>query len=53
MKHEFESSVLCNESEFPTYPRPTATRSTTKPNLNWSFLDGSSLANANEVSFSI
>lgn len=42
MKHAFETSILCNESEFPTYPRPTTARGGTRNNLNWTFLDGSS-----------
>lgn len=42
MKHAFESSILCNESEFPTYPRPTTARAATRNNLNWTFVDGSS-----------
>lgn len=48
MKHAFQSSILCNESEFPTYPRPSGTTSrtaTAKRNLNWSFVDGSTLTN--------
>lgn len=51
MKHEFQSSILCNESEFPTYPRPSAasTQPSAKRNLNWSFVDGSS-TNTTKVS---
>lgn len=53
MKHEFQSSILCNESEFPTYPRPSSaapSRSAVKRNLNWSFVDGGSLTNTVKVS---
>lgn len=52
MKHEFQSSILCNESEFPTYPRPSVApnRSVVKRNLNWSFVDGGSLTNTVKVS---
>lgn len=52
MKHAFQSSILCNESEFPTYPHPSGTtgRSTTKRTLNWSFVDGSTLTNPINVS---
>lgn len=53
MKHAFQSSILCNESDFPTYPRPTGTssRSTAKRNLNWSFVDGSTLTNVSMICF--
>lgn len=53
MKHEFETSILCAESEFPTYPRPSTARiasNAVKRNLNWNFLDGSTLAGTNYVS---
>lgn len=53
MKHAFQSSILCNENDFPTYPRPSSTtgRSTAKHRtLNWSFVDGNTLANPLNVS---
>lgn len=55
MKHEFEASVLCNESEFPTYPLPpvVAANKNARAHLNWSFMEPSTSANLNHVSFSI
>lgn len=52
MKHEFEASVLCNENEFPTYPRPlnNASKNTRQQQLNWSFLEPNTSANSNHVS---
>lgn len=51
MKNEFQSSMLCNESEFPTYPRPSSAsiRPPIKRNLNWTFVDGGSLTNVSSL----
>lgn len=52
MKNEFEASVLCNESEFPTYPRPhiNANKNASRSQLNWSFLEPNTSINLNYVS---
>lgn len=51
MKNEFQSSILCNESEFPTYPRPSSasTRAAIKRNLNWTFVDGGTFTNVSSL----
>lgn len=51
MKNEFQSSIICNESEFPTYLRPSSasTRAAIKRNLNWTFVDGGSLTNVSSL----
>lgn len=54
MKHAFQSSILCNENDFPTYPRPsggsTGRSASKQRTLNWSFVDGNTLANPLNVS---